>query len=389
MPTSEQRIRVVLVSPADVAEERKTTERVINELNRSTFASSRGLALSLWRWETDARPGLHLEGPQGLIDELMDMSSVDLVIGIFWSRFGTATHDAGSGTEHELRSAWASWRESGRPEVMVYFCDRAYAPTSPDEAQQLARVLEFKDQLPREQLWWRYTKPTDFEQLLRNHLFDYALSRTRPGRDLTRETAARRTRRADGADREGARDPRRVAVMHGRDIAARTAVFDLLRRLGLHPMEWDELVGQTGSAAPYSGEVVAVAFEVAQAVVVVLTPDDIGFLHPDLRGARETEDDREPTGQARLNVVLEAGMALQSRPMQTVLVEIGRTRTISDLAGRNTVRLDGGAKAINSLATRLERAGCPVDRGRSDWLDADSFARLDALSRTPPPARPR
>lgn len=191
-----------------------------------------------------------------------------------------------------------------------------------------------------------------------------------------------------------AQDRRRIAVMHGRDAAARTAVCNFLRRLRLEPLEWDDLVNLTHEAAPYNGQAVAAAFKVAQAVVVVLTPDDIGFLHPSMRDGHEPEDDREPTGQARLNVVLEAGMALQSHPTRTVLVEIGRTRAISDLAGRNAVRLDGSAATLNSFATRLEQARCLVDRRGNDWLEAGEFAALAALTREPAgvsvgdPARP-
>jgi len=66
-----------LVSPADVAAERQAAQRAIDELNRSV-AASLGLELTLWRWETDARPGLHLKGPQGLIDELMDVERADI-----------------------------------------------------------------------------------------------------------------------------------------------------------------------------------------------------------------------------------------------------------------------------------------------------------------------
>lgn len=180
-------------------------------------------------------------------------------------------------------------------------------------------------------------------------------------------------------------DVRKVAVMHGRDAAARAAVFGFLHRLGLDPLEWEDLVDLTENTAPYNGEAVAMAFDVAQAVVVLITPDEVGFLHPDLRGGREREDDREPTGQARLNVVLEAGMALQSHPVRTILVEIGHTREISDLAGRNAVRLDGTSQKLRSLASRLELAGCPVLRADNAWLDASAFAVLDALTREPPP----
>src|SRR5450755_4298586 len=113
-------LRMVLVSPGDVAAERDVVSMVVEEVNRQ-LAPSNGCQLSLWRWETDARPGLHLEGPQGLIDERMEIAESDVVVWIFWKRFGTPTGDAQSGTEHELRMAWEAWRQSGRPDVMVYF----------------------------------------------------------------------------------------------------------------------------------------------------------------------------------------------------------------------------------------------------------------------------
>lgn len=62
---------------------------------------------------------------------------------MFWKCFGTTTHDAGSGTEHELRRAWAAWQEKRRPDVMVYFCDRPYAAQTPVEQ----RVLESRREL--------------------------------------------------------------------------------------------------------------------------------------------------------------------------------------------------------------------------------------------------
>jgi hypothetical protein len=49
-----------------------------------------------------------------LIDQAMRIEDADVVVGIFWKRFGTPTLDAGSGTEHELRHAF-----SGSPDVSV------------------------------------------------------------------------------------------------------------------------------------------------------------------------------------------------------------------------------------------------------------------------------
>ncbi|MGI9099644.1 MAG: hypothetical protein ACR2H2_14335 [Solirubrobacteraceae bacterium] len=156
-------VRIVVVSPGDVAQERAVAQTVVDELNRGV-AADRGCRLSLWRWETDARPGMHLQGSQELIDELMDIEDADVVVGVFWKRFGTPTGEAASGTEHELRRAWSAWQERGRPEVMVYFCARAYAPKSPDELAQWQRVLEFQRDLPSEQFAWRYESVGQFER---------------------------------------------------------------------------------------------------------------------------------------------------------------------------------------------------------------------------------
>lgn len=161
-------------------------------------------------------------------------------------------------------------------------------------------------------------------------------------------------------------------------------MFDWLRRVGLDPLEWSELVELTRKAAPYNGEAVEAAFSVAQAVVVLLTPDELGSLHPDL----SESEDVGPAGQARLNVILEAGMAFQSHPRETVLVEIGKTREISDLAGRNAIRLNGDPARLNDLANRLEVAGCEVRRTGADWLDTAGLVSLSALRREYVPPRP-
>ncbi len=107
-------LRIVLSSPADVQEEHRIMEDVIEELNRGV-ADDRGLRLELSRWETDAYPGFHSDGPQGLIDPVLKIEECDILLGIFWKRFGTPTGDARSGTEHEIRHAIQSRPQSGRP----------------------------------------------------------------------------------------------------------------------------------------------------------------------------------------------------------------------------------------------------------------------------------
>jgi hypothetical protein len=98
-------------------------------------------------------------------------------------------------------------------------------------------------------------------------------------------------------------DPRKVFVIHGRDGAARTAVFNFLRALKLEPMEWNEVVALTGKASPYIGEVIEAGFANAQAIVVVFSGDDEAQLRADLRKANEPEYETKLSLQPRQNVL--------------------------------------------------------------------------------------
>jgi predicted nucleotide-binding protein len=111
-------------------------------------------------------------------------------------------------------------------------------------------------------------------------------------------------------------------------------------------------VALTGKGAPYIGEILDAAFAAAQAIVVLMTPDEIAYLRTDYANG---EDDPEltPSAQARPNVLFEAGMALGRCPDRTILVEFGKVRPFSDVGGRHALRLDGGAESRKNLAERL------------------------------------
>ncbi|AVT28289.1 hypothetical protein C6361_00880 [Plantactinospora sp. BC1] len=175
---------------------------------------------------------------------------------------------------------------------------------------------------------------------------------------------------------------RRVFVIHGRDLAARDALFDCLRALGLTPMEWERLVRNTDSTVPSLKEVINKAVRDASAVIALLTPDDIVELHPTLRGATDSADEHGSC-QARPNVFLELGMALALHPDRTIILEVGTMRRPTDLAGLNYVHMDASGNWLNKMASRLEGAGCPVDRTGDDWRTLDRFNTLAAHERKP------
>jgi predicted nucleotide-binding protein len=49
---------------------------------------------------------------------------------------------------------------------------------------------------------------------------------------------------------------RKVFIVHGRDGTLVARFRDLLRTVGLEPLEWEKLVRGTGSTAPFLGQVV-------------------------------------------------------------------------------------------------------------------------------------
>jgi predicted nucleotide-binding protein len=168
-------------------------------------------------------------------------------------------------------------------------------------------------------------------------------------------------------------DPRAVFVVHGRNEAARVAMFDFLRSLGLLPIEWQQAVNATGRPTPYIGEVLRAAFGRAQAVLVLITPDDEGRLRDKFHGAADPSHDVVLTPQPRLNVIFEAGMAMAWDEDRTVIVELGRSRPFSDIAGRHVLRLDNSSQRRQELAQRLLASKLAVDISGTDWHAAGDF----------------
>ena len=165
-------LRVVVASPGDVARERDAVGKVFEEINRG-IAWDNNLLCEVWRWETDAYPQFHPEGAQGAIDRVLRIDDCDLLIGIFWKRFGTPLKGAASGTEHEIRLAHEAWRAKQRPQVMLYFNQQPYSPQSQDELDQWGKVLAFKKEFQDAGLLWPYRGAGKFEALLRRHATDF------------------------------------------------------------------------------------------------------------------------------------------------------------------------------------------------------------------------
>lgn len=108
-----------------------------------------------------------------------------------------------------------------------------------------------------------------------------------------------------------------------------------------------------------------VGLSLADAVLVLLTPDDIVRLRPDLLRPSDGEEGRNERGQPGPNVSYEAEMAQAKAPHRSLMVSIGAVKVFSDISGRHLPHFDGGQRARHQLVKRLQLTGLHVDPWRT------------------------
>lgn len=161
-----RKIRLFIASPGDVQTERELVARAVGELNQ-TVCPTNNLVLEFVAWEKDARP--EMGRIQGLINH--QIGDYDIFVGLMWRRFGTPSGDSGSGTEEEFNRAYSSWAKTKHPNILLYFSEApAPPPKSVEDARQMLRVAEFREEVEGKGLTWSYSDPCSFDDVVRPHL---------------------------------------------------------------------------------------------------------------------------------------------------------------------------------------------------------------------------
>lgn len=177
----------------------------------------------------------------------------------------------------------------------------------------------------------------------------------------------------DATTKEDTIKKRTVFVICGRNDEIRRSVFGFLRSIGLEPIDELAVINRPGSPIPYSGDVVDAAFGLAQAVVAVLTGDDLARLLPNFCTSGDKLHDTRLTPQARPTVLFKAGMALARDRDRTIFVQVGEVRPFEDVEGRYIIQLDNTPQKRQTLAALLKEAGCQTNTNGTDWYTAGCF----------------
>jgi hypothetical protein len=146
-------VEVMIASPGDVGTERNIIREVIFEWNVINSAFRR-IVLLPRGWETHSVPSMG-EPPQATINKQV-LAAADLLVGVFWTRIGTATDAYASGSVEEIEEHI----KTGKP-AMLYFSNAPVRPDSVDSKQYEA-LQAFKKSCEQRALYETYMDYQEF-----------------------------------------------------------------------------------------------------------------------------------------------------------------------------------------------------------------------------------
>ena len=167
MPKSITLYRIFLASPGDISEERIKVQEIVNELN--FLLEKRSIKLDLIRWETHTYPSFGIDSQDVINNQVND--DYDVFIGIMWSKFGTPTGRANSGTEEEFNRAYTRYLKNPDSIKIMFYFNNKPIPVSEIIPSQVSKIIDFKTKLQNKgALYWEYKNINEFERDLRSHL---------------------------------------------------------------------------------------------------------------------------------------------------------------------------------------------------------------------------
>lgn len=151
----------MIASPGDVSNERRVARDLVHEWNAVHGHDRRTILLPV-SWETHASPAMG-DRAQEIINKQLVRDS-DLLVGIFWTRIGTPTGTAKSGTVEEIEEHLRAEKP-----VMIYFSSAPVRPDSVDEEQYRA-LRRFKEWCRQRGLVEEYESVSEFHDKFQRQL---------------------------------------------------------------------------------------------------------------------------------------------------------------------------------------------------------------------------
>lgn len=176
-----------------------------------------------------------------------------------------------------------------------------------------------------------------------------------------------------------------VYVVCGRNTDECEKMYRFLEALGLQPITKEIATRWTGESSPYSDRIIDEVFKRVQAIIVLLTGDDVGRLRPQLHKENEPRHEKELTPQPRPDQLFEAGFAFGRSAKYTILLRVNnQVRPFSDIDGRYIADFSWRRGTdVQNLVVRLKNAGCTLNLDENAWrnvpLPVELYTDVDQL----------
>lgn len=164
--------RAFISNPSDLDNERRQIEDAINLIN--PLFTEYGVKIEPVTWKKNVTPGISSD-PQAVINEQIPRD-YDLFIGMLWTRFGTPTPRASSGTEEEFSDAYNRWKRDPKCIELIFYFKETSLPPKNIIPEQLEKITRFRTDIGAKGLLYDTFKTSkEFYQKVYCHLTSFLL----------------------------------------------------------------------------------------------------------------------------------------------------------------------------------------------------------------------
>lgn len=372
-------VDVFLSSPSDVNSERQFIDQYAAEWNRIRSRST-GIYISILRWEDLVAPAMMTRVQEVATNQIG--LEYDVYLSVMWTRFGTPTGVADSGTEEEFNLALARLKAGERLRLAALFKSADVDPDRLDLAQ-FAKVKDFKNRLASEGMFYRDFNDESSLRSILNLLFEQI------AKDFSAENVVNSTSDQDGAVRglqteitstvknaNDTEDDDSGLIDVGEEFVAVTELF-ILRLQAVLSKENDNtrLISQINSEMDNNSGLVPLSEDRAKVImraVAVSLSELAGYYDEHLESIESDALKMADLIDKDLRIRLEF-----DEPLQAASGVIGSIRTLSlNIADAIEVtrNLIEATSSIPRLSTDLNRAKKKLEKSRVRLLD--SFTSL-------------
>jgi len=161
MAKSVTEYRCLLIAPSDVEDGCRVLLDLVRDWN-AHLGKELGARVELVRWRSHATPDARQPAQPTINEQIVD--DCDLAVALFWSRLGTPTETAESGSVEEIeRLTTAGIR------VMLYFSDAAVEQAAL-KGDQYSRLQTYRDKMQLAAFCWSYANDDVLQRQVMLHL---------------------------------------------------------------------------------------------------------------------------------------------------------------------------------------------------------------------------